>query len=588
MDFFMVLSLLGGLALFLYGMHTMSVGLEHMAGGRLESLLRRMTDSVWKGILLGTMVTAVIQSSSATTVMVVGFVNAGILQLSQAVGIIMGANIGTTVTAWILSLTGLSGDSFWVQMLKPDNFSPIFAMVGIIFLMFMHSEKLKEIGSICVGFAILMFGMSTMQAAVEPLGEMEAFRNLLIAFSKYPLLGILAGTVLTAIIQSSSASVGILQALTATGSLTFGAAIPVLLGQNIGTCATALISCIGAGINAKRAARIHLYFNLIGTAIFMVLFYGIKLFVDMPFLDSKPTPMHIAMVHTTFNVMATLILAPFAGKLANIGRRRDALKGQATASAQPELESRLLATPSAALAQSRLAIAEMTRLARQNLFDSMDLVMQYNKKTATELQRREQQIDSYEDRLGTYLVQLSGRAPSESESLEISKMMRVLGDIERIGDHALHFCAIAGHKNRSAFSEAAKAELNVFFAALRDIVDRTANALLEDDAALAARVEPLEQVIDHLCETLKARHMERLRKGYCSADAGIAFLELLTGGARVSDHCSNIAVCVIRIHSAHLDSHDYLGRLKAQPDTKFSEEYAQALETYALPAYQTV
>ncbi len=582
MDIFSVFTLLGGLALFLYGMNVLSEGLEKISGGRLERMLEKLTNNPIKGVLLGAAVTAVIQSSSATTVMVVGFVNSGIMKLSQAIGIIMGANIGTTVTAWILSLSGLEGESVWVQMLKPDTFSPILAVIGIVLIMFCKSGRKRDVGSILVGFAILMFGMSTMSNAVEPLADVPEFAEILTLFTN-PLFGVLAGAILTGIIQSSSASVGILQALSQTGQITFGAAIPIILGQNIGTCVTALISCIGAKRNAKRAAMVHLYFNIIGTIVFLSLFYIGNAIFHFTFLDTAVTETSIAIVHTTFNVVTTLLLLPFSkqlGKLAELTIREKSGKEDSLG-----LDDRFLNSPSFAIEQCRGAAGRMAELSRDTLLTAIHEVGHYDRKRAETITQNENMVDAYEDKLGTYLVKISSRPLSEEDSKETSRLLHCIGDFERISDHAVNILDAARemHEKNIQFSQEAKEELGVMSAAVEEILQLTIQAFQQNDLTLARQVEPLEQVIDELKAELRLRHITRLKDGKCTIELGFVFSDLLTNYERVSDHCSNIAVCLIEISNAAFDTHGYLNRLKSSGEPEFTSDFERYHEKYVLP-----
>ncbi|MDD6175510.1 MAG: Na/Pi cotransporter family protein, partial [Firmicutes bacterium] len=501
MDIFSCLSLVGGLAFFLFGMNLLGSGLEKLSGGKLEKTLEKMTNNPIKGVLLGAGVTAVIQSSSATTVMVVGFVNSGIMKLTQATGIIMGANIGTTITAWLLSLTGLQGDSILIRLLKPESFSPLLAMIGIILIMAGKKGRKKDIGGILVGFAVLMYGMSAMSSAVKPLAEVPQFTGILLTLSSNPLLGVLAGALLTAVIQSSSASVGILQALSATGKITYGAAIPVILGQNIGTCATALISCIGAKKNAKRAAMVHLYFNIIGSVLFLGAYYALNAVFQFEFVQNALNAADIAVVHTLFNVVTTLVLLPFArllGKLASMTVRDREEQDSAFAG----LDERFLNSPSFALEQCRSTTVQMAQLSRESILAALQMMERYDEKQAEHIRRLEDKIDEYEDRLGTYLVKLSSRELSDQDSRAVSKLLHCIGDFERISDHSVNILEVAEEmkEKKISFSDQANAELKVLFGALREILNLAADAFAADDEAEAARVEPLEQVVDGLTE----------------------------------------------------------------------------------------
>ncbi len=581
LDIFGFLSLLGGLALFLFGMHILDAGLEKTAGGKLERILEKMTSSRFKGVLLGLGVTAVIQSSSATTVMVVGFVNSGIMKLTQAVGVIMGANIGTTVTAWILSLTGIQSENFFVQLLKPANFSPIFAVIGVVLLMAFKKGKKRDVGTIMLGFAVLMFGMTAMSDAVKPLANDPTFTGILTAFSN-PILGVLAGAVLTGIIQSSSASVGILQALTTTGSITYATAIPIIMGQNIGTCVTALISCIGAGRNAKRAAMIHLYFNLIGTVLFLSAFYGLNAIFKFAFIDSVMNPADIAIVHSAFNILATIVLFPLSNLLVKLAKAtiRDSKKEEDT----PILDERFFAAPSFAIEQAKNAAYKMAALAEHNMLASIDMMNHYDAKMTVQINDVENKIDLYEDKLGTYLVQLSSREISETDSRAISELLHIIGDIERIGDHAMNVCEAAQemHDKNVSFSKEAIADLKVITNALTEIMALTTTAFMHDDVKLAGKVEPLEQVIDDLKDEIKNRHIERLQRGDCTIQMGFILSDLLTNYERVSDHCSNIAVCMIQIAFSAMNTHVYLNEIKNGNQPEFIENFSQYRAKYQL------
>ena len=593
MDIFGVLTLFGGLALFLYGMDTMGQGLEKVSGGLLEKLLEKLTSNPIKAVLLGAGVTAVIQSSSATTVMVVGFVNSGIMKLSQAVGVIMGANIGTTVTSWILSLTGIESSNFFIQLLKPSSFSPILAVIGIIFMMFSKKERKKDIGTIMIGFAVLMFGMETMSDAVKPLADVPEFTGILTMFSN-PILGLIAGAVLTAIIQSSSASVGILQALCATGAVSYGTALPIIMGQNIGTCVTALLSSIGANKNARRAALVHLYFNLIGTAIFMVLFYAINAFVHFAFLAYSATPVGIAVIHSCFNVAATIVLLPFSAGLVTLACMTipDAA-GAAAAAAQEEtqdefglLDVRFLDTPAFAVEQCRNMTVRMAKLAKAALFMSVELLDEYDEKKAEAVAALEDRVDHYEDELGTYMVKLGSRHLSKNDSSTISLLLHCIGDFERISDHAMNLMEAAKekHEKQMEFSKKAQKELSVFTSAVKDILELSIQSFENNDGGTAALVEPLEEVIDDLNTCVKANHIRRLQKGKCTIEQGFVLSDISTNYERVADHCSNIAISVIEIARDGFDTHGYLENLKRENDPKFAAQVESYRQKYALPS----
>lgn len=584
MDFFEVLSFVGGLAMFLYGMNVMGGGLEKMSGGKLERILERLTSSKWKGLLLGMAVTAVIQSSSATTVMVVGFVNAGIMKLRQAIGIIMGANIGTTITSWLLSLSGIESDDFFIQLLKPTSFSPILALIGVAILLFSKNGKKKNLAAILLGFSVLMFGMDTMSSAVEGLKDVPEFKEIFTWFSN-PILGVLAGAALTAIVQSSSASVGILQSLSETGAITYSSAIPIILGQNIGTCVTALLSSVGTTKNAKRAAVVHLYFNIIGTVVFMILFYTINAFVDFTFINNSVDKVGIAIVHTVFNVVATTLLVPFTSlleKLAYITIRDGRKEGEDDFQL---LDPRFLATPSFAIDQCRSLSVKMAQLSKETLLMAIDSLNNYTEEIAETVIANENKVDEYEDKIGTYLVQLSAKDLTDKDSQSITVLLHCIGDFERISDHAINILEAAQemHTKELQFSDKAKEELEVFIAAINEIISTAFDAFATDDIKLAKTVEPLEEVIDNLRNELKKRHIKRLRKGKCTIELGFVLSDLLTNFERVADHCSNIAVCQIQIQENSFDTHEYINELKKAEDTFFLTKFAHFTEKYALP-----
>ena len=588
MDFFSILTLIGGLALFLYGMNAMGDGLAKVSGGKLEKILENLTSSPIKAVLLGAGVTAVIQSSSATTVMVVGFVNSGIMKLSQAVGVIMGANIGTTVTSWILSLTGIQSDNFIIRMFKPTSFSPILALIGVIFILFINDSKKKDIGTIFIGFAILMYGMDMMSSAVKPLAEVPEFTNLLLKFSN-PLLGVLAGALLTAVIQSSSASVGILQALCLTGAVPFSAAIPIIMGQNIGTCITAILSAIGAKKNAKRAAAVHLYFNLIGTVIFMTVFYIINAIVGFSFFHQAATPAGIAIIHSVFNITATIILLPFAKGLEKLAclTIRDKKEDVAVSAEDKEfmiLEPRFLEKPAFAVEQSRNAARKMAEESHNALFTALKLVDKYSEDDVERVQNMEAKVDRYEDELGTYLVKLSHKDISEADSHSLSIMLHCIGDFERISDHAVNIKESAQelHKKGLKFSASAKKDLEVLGEAVEDIVNTAYEVFDKQDMKLAEKIEPLEEVIDELSKEMKRRHVQRLRSGECTIEMGFILSDITTCLERVADHCSNIGVCVTQVNEDLYDTHSHLNTVKSHPDETFYHELEDARIKYQL------
>lgn len=592
MNIFGILSMIGGLALFLYGMDAMGAGLSKLSGGRMERLLEKLTSKRIMAVLLGAGVTAVIQSSSATTVMVVGFVNSGIMKLNQAVGIIMGANIGTTITSWLLSLTGIQGSSFVLQMLKPSSFSPILAVIGVGLIMFTKNEKKKDIGSIFIGFAILMYGMEAMSGAVAPLADNEKFTGILTTFSN-PLLGLLAGTILTAVIQSSSASVGILQALCATGAVNFSTALPIIMGQNIGTCITAIISSIGTSKNAKRTAAVHLFFNITGTIIFMVVFYTLNVFVHFQFLNTAASPAGIAVIHSLFNIGATILLFPFANLLEKmaifvIPDKESEMEEMEEEKINPDLarlDERFLDKPGFAMEECRSVAINMARKSQKAMNLAIDLLGEYSDKTADRVEKLENQIDQYEDVLGTYLVKLSGRELSIKDSRVLSVLLHCIGDFERISDHAVNIrdAAVEMHKKDLKFSEKAKQELRVFSNAIRDILDRAVMAFETGDVELAKEVEPLEQVVDALNKEEKQRHINRLRTGTCTIELGFILSDISTNFERAADHCSNIAVCLLQVDEGGFDTHEYLDILKEENSEEFQHEYMELSERYALP-----
>ena len=586
MDIFSFFSLLGGLALFLFGMQYMGSGLEKASGGRLEQMLEKLTDSPIKGVFLGFVVTAVIQSSSATTVMVVGFVNSGIMKLRQAVGVIMGANIGTTVTAWILSLSGLEGDSVFVKMLKPESFSPLLALVGIIMLMVCKNSRKRDIGSILVGFAILMYGMSAMSSAVKPLADMPEFGELLLVFNN-PVLGVLAGAVLTGIIQSSSASVGILQALSTTGMLPYSTAMPIIMGQNIGTCVTAILSSIGAGRNAKRAACIHLYFNIIGTIIFLTGYYIIDAIVSFPFTDSMVTAPGIAIIHTTFNITTTVILLPFSRMLEKLAYLtiRDKQSTQAELKNDANLlDDRFLATPTFAIEQCQNVALNMADISVDSIKRAMKLVGNYSESEAESVNESESVIDNYEDRLGTFLVRLSSRELSVSDSKIATRLLHNIGDLERISDHAVNIVEVSKEMDEKhiSFSQEATHEIAVISSAVNEILDRTLNVLKTGDLEAASRIEPLEQVIDSLRDEIKSRHIDRLRDGRCTIELGFILADLLTNYERVSDHCSNLAACLIKSNEQSYETHKFLSELRDPSNAEYRAQFNQFAATYKI------
>ncbi len=581
MDIFDVLSLIGGLALFLFGMQTMGNALEKKAGGKLKSILEKMTSNPLNGFLLGLAVTAVIQSSSATTVMAVGFVNSGIMTLHQAISIIMGANIGTTVTAWILSLAGISSSDPVVQLFKPDSFVPVLALVGIAFLMFTKSNKKKDTATILLGFAVLMTGMSTMSDAVSGLKNVPEFTNILTLFTN-PILGVLAGAVLTAVIQSSSASVGILQALSSTGAITFGAAIPIIMGQNIGTTVTAMISSLGANKNAKRTAFVHLYFNLIGTAALLVVFYGINAVVDFAFTENTIDEMGIAVVHTVFNLLCTLVWAPFTKlleKLATVTVRDTEEKEH-----YEILDERLFATPAVAVDRSKAVTEKMAEISISAIDSALSLLDSYSTKKAEEILAAEKKADKYEDKLGSYLVKVSALELSDEDSTEATKLLHIISDFERISDHAVNIMSSAEEINEKklAFSDKAKNEIITLAAAVGEITELAYRSFKDNDLQAAMKVEPLEQVVDDLRDKIKSKHIKRLQEGRCTIELGFILSDLLTNLERVSDHCSNIAGLVLEMEHQGMDIHKYLRQMKKSPESDYNKLYDEYTDKYSI------
>lgn len=590
MDIFSFLSMIGGLALFLYGMSAMGDGLSKVAGGKLEGVLEKLTSKRILAVLLGAGVTAVIQSSSATTVMVVGFVNSGIMKLGQAVGIIMGANVGTTVTSWLLSLTGIQGSNIWISLLKPSSFSPILAAIGVILTMTGKGEsKKKDIGNILIGFAILMFGMETMSSAVSGLAENESFCQLMTKFSN-PVLGMLIGAVLTAIIQSSSASVGILQALCATGAVSFGTALPIIMGQNIGTCVTSIISSIGANRNAKRAAMIHLYFNLIGTILFMLVFYGINSFVNFAFLSESANAAGIAVIHSLFNIGATIVLFPFANKLVKLAevtiRDKKDEKEESAEESQKKvvLDERFLERPAFAVEICRQKTFEMAQKTKKALCLAIEVVKEYDSQKAAKVEQYEDLIDDYEDALGTYLVKLSSKNLTAKDSQSLSQMLHSINDFERISDHAINLVESAQemHSKGLSFSKSAQKEMEVLCRAVEDIVVETTDVFVKEDLNQAVHIEPLEEVIDSLTKKIKGHHVNRLQKGKCTVEMGLVLEDMLTTLERVSDHCSNIAATMLTIHDNGYEIHEYLHDMTDSERASFKKEYDELKKKYQI------
>lgn len=586
MDIFGVLTLFGGLALFLFGMNVLGAGLEKMSGGKLEKILEKLTSSPIKAVLLGAGVTAVIQSSSATTVMVVGFVNSGIMKLSQAVGIIMGANIGTTVTAWLLSLTGIEGESFWIQMLKPSSFSPILAVIGIILIMAAKSEKKKELGNIFLGFAVLMYGMDTMSGAVEPLADVPEFTNILTMF-KNPVFGVATGAILTGIIQSSSASVGILQALSTTGGFTYSSVIPIIMGQNIGTCVTAMLSSIGASRGAKRAAFIHLYFNIIGTILFMIVFYTGNALIHFPFAENVVGPANIAAIHTTFNIFATIVLLPFAKGLERLAYLTLPVleeEKQVQDDTFNILDGRFLNRPGFAIEQCYSLVRQMAEMTKDGFLEALSVLDDYSEEKAQDVFDREHRVDIYNDKISAYLTKLSGRDLTYQDSMKVTSLLHCLTDFERISDHSINVVRNAKQvvENELSFSKKAKEEMRVYAEAVTDILERTTRAFVEGNEALARTVEPLEEVIDEIHKEVKKNHLKRLRKGKCTIELGLTLSDLTMNYERVADHCSNIAVYMLQLSDTRLEEHSFTEQMDARESAEFARLLAEFQKKYII------
>ena len=587
MDIFNVLNMIGGLALFLYGMSQMGDGLSKMAGGRLESVLEKLTSKRLFAVLLGAGVTAVIQSSSATTVMVVGFVNSGIMKLNQAVGIIMGANIGTTVTSWLLSLTGIEGSNIWIKLLKPSSFSPVLAAIGIILVMACKGEsKKKDIGGILLGFAILMFGMETMSASVSGLADNSSFSGIMTTFSN-PVLGMAAGAILTAVIQSSSASVGILQALCATGAVNYSVALPIIMGQNIGTCVTSIISSIGASKNARRAAMVHLYFNMIGTVLFMTVFYSLNIFVDFTFLGASANAAGIALIHSLFNIGATIILFPFSNKLVKLaeltikdGKNEEEYVDDSVVT----IDERFLEKPAFAMELCRTKVRKMAEISRDAINLSLETLLNYDEGKTDEVIRMESVVDKYEDVLGSYLVKLSSKNISMEDSQSMSIILHSISDFERISDHALDIVESAKEiytKNLS-FTNNARKEVETLCRAVSYICNMTVESFCNNDEKVATHVEPLEEVIDTLSKIIKENHIKRLKEGKCTIEMGFILEDILNGLERVSDHCSNVAVEMITICDNEYNTHEYFRSFSELERISFNEEYDTLMKKYMI------
>lgn len=590
MDFFDILTMIGGLALFLYGMQTLGDGLSKASGGRMERILEKLTSSKIKAVLLGAAVTAVIQSSSAATVMVVGFVNSGIMKLSQAVGVIMGANIGTTVTSWLLSLSGIESGNFWIRLLKPSSFAPVLAIFGVFLLLFSGSGKKKNLAQIFVGFAVLMFGMETMSNAVKPLAEVPEVKNLFVLFSS-PVPGLLAGVFLTALLQSSSASIGILQALCAAGAITYGSAVPIIMGQNIGTCVTALLSSVGTSPNARRAAVVHLYFNLIGTVVFMTLFYILHAAVGFSFMEQPAEAYGIAVVHSVFNIFAACLLLPFADgleKLAYLTVKRDAsenIKPRHVEADAKMLDSRFLDKPSLAMDQCRRVASHMAVTARESYMRTLDLLHQFDEAKAEEIGRMEEDTDRYEDMIGTYLLKLGGQRLSEKDSRTLMLFLESIGDFERISDHAAGIMEAYREmwEKEKKFSNKARVELDIFARAVANMMEMTLEIFDREDAALALEIQPLSQVIAELGAEVRTRHIRRLRKGKCTIEMGFLLADIVTGCERIAAHCSHIAVSVIEVREESLEIHGCMSAMRGNETEEQRQLYQGFKGKYVLP-----
>ena len=581
MTIFDILALVGGLAMFLFGMNYMGNSLERLGGGKFESILEKMTNNPIKGVLLGAGVTAVIQSSSAVTVMTVGFVNSGIMSLRQVTGIIMGSNIGTTITSWILSLTGIESSNIFVSMLKPTSFTPILGLIGIGLHMMSKSEKKKEVGSILLGFAVLMFGMDAMSDAVAPLKDVPEFTSILTMFSN-PILGVLAGALLTAVIQSSSASVGILQALTVTGSITVGAAFPIILGQNIGTCVTAIISSIGTSKNAKRTAGIHLSFNILGVVCAMLVFYGANAIIGLPFVNETANETTIAIIHTCFNVFATLVLFPFSKQLEKLACL--IIRDKNEEAPQALIDERFITSPSYAIDKVKEQCDDMANLAKENIALCLEFVKLYSSENDAKIRENEKKLDTFEDELETYLVKISSMDLGINDSVKLSKLTHAIGNFERIGDYGVNILKTKRkmHEAKIHFSDDANRELEVMSRAVSEIVSNSVTAFINDDIELAMLVEPLEQVIDNLKVELRARHSKRLQSEQCSVENGMLFFDIINSFERIADHCSNLAVCIIELSQRSYQTHSYLKDIKKNGNQSFMKAFEEYLHKYTV------
>ena len=582
MNIYAICTLCGGLAFFLFGMHVMSQYLEKIAGGRLESTLKKMTSNPFKSLALGAGITIAVQSSSAMTVMLVGLVNSGIMQLEQTVGVIMGSNIGTTLTAWLLSTAGIKSDNILISMLKPEHFAPLVALAGIIMLMVSKNKKRQDIGTILVGFAVLMYGMELMKNAVSPLAEMKSFSNLLTAF-KNPIVSVAIGALFTGIIQSSAASVGILQALALTGTISYRMAIPIIMGQNIGTCVTALLSSIGVNKSAKRVTVVHMSFNIIGTVVCLTGFYGLNALIGFSFVDKPIGVVEIAAVHSIFNILTTIILLPFQDMLVKLAKKLIPDKGAVQENVL--LDKRLISTPPLAVSQCRERTIEMAECAKTALQESLGAVFSCSEENVGSVENKEQTLDDMEDKLSAFLLELSAVSLTDSDSRIVTELLHSISDFERIGDHAINIVEIAREMQQGdqSFSENARSDFATLFAALTEITDLTVNAFRDNSADTARNVEPLEEVIDGLTAAIKDKHIARLRRGECSPELGVYLSDLLINCERVSDHCSNVAVSIIQISSSDLGSHTYLSDLRSQRSEQFIQAFRAFDKKYRLP-----
>lgn len=581
MDIFNILSLIGGLALFLFGMNLMGDALEKRAGNQLKNILEKLTASRWKGFLLGAGVTAIIQSSSATTVMVVGFVNSGIMNLKQAIGIIMGANVGTTITAWILSLTGIESSNIWIRLLKPTSFTPILALIGLILIMRKKNSKGADTGMVLLGFAVLMYGMDAMSAAVSPLKDVPEFQNILTMFSN-PILGVAAGAVLTGIIQSSSASVGILQALASTGAINYGSVIPIVMGQNIGTCVTAMISSVGTNKNAKRTAVVHLIFNVIGTFVWLTIFCVVNRFVDFAFVNDSASEFGIAVMHTAFNILCTALLFPFANQLEKLACF--IVKDSEEEESLQLLDERLMTTPAIAIDRCKKVALSMLDKSMTGVKEACNILNKFDTKILERVTEKEAEVDNYEDKLGTYLVKMSGQNLSEEDGKKVSELLHIIGDVERISDHSVGIAKSAEEMKdkKIQFSNSAAEEVKVMMKAVEDIMEQASVALRDNDQEAALRVEAMEEVIDHLQRKIKSRHIDRLKQGKCTIEQGFIMSDVITSLERISDHCSNIAGCVEEIAHDSLGLHAYTSEINKAPGSEFYKIYQENIQKYKL------